>query len=127
MKIIFYDGTCGLCHGFVQFILKHDTEKVYHLSPLEGTTAKAHLPTSKIDSIALIDTTINESALFRSDAILAIFQELPLPWKLLCICKWLPKILRDYLYQLVARNRLFIAGKKECQIPSTSDKKRFLP
>lgn len=127
MKIIFYDGTCGLCHGFVQFVLKYDKEKVYHLSPLEGTTAKTYLPTSEIDSIVLIDTATNDAPLYRSDAILAIFQELALPWKLLGIIKWLPKILRDCLYQLVARNRLLIAGKKACQIPSRSDKKRFLP
>lgn len=127
MKIIFYDGTCGLCHGFVQFVLKHDKERVYYLSPLEGTTAASHLPTSKIDSIALLDTATNAAPLYQSDAVLAIFQELALPWKLLCAFKWLPKALRDYLYQLVARNRLLIAGKTKCQIPSRSDKLRFLP
>jgi len=127
MKIIFYDGTCGLCDGFVQFVLTYDKEKVYHLAPLQGDTAKQYLPTSEIDSIALVDTIGDDKPLYQSDAILAIFQELAMPWKLLGTFSWLPKRVRDWLYQLVARNRLAIAGKIECRIPAQGDRVRFLP
>ena len=38
--VLFFDGVCGLCHGFVQFVLKADTHKIFLFSFLQSDYAK---------------------------------------------------------------------------------------
>ena len=51
MKIIFFDGYCGLCNGFVDFILKFDKNAVFKFSPLQSEFAKTKLNQSDVEDL----------------------------------------------------------------------------
>ena len=38
--ILFFDGVCGLCNRFVDFMLKADSRSRYRYAPLQGETAR---------------------------------------------------------------------------------------
>src|SRR5437868_7076051 len=49
--IIFYDGTCGLCHGFVHWVLRHDAEGKFQFSPLQGETVKQRISAEERENL----------------------------------------------------------------------------
>ena len=76
------------------------------------------------DSIVLID----EGRLFtRSTAALRIARRLRFPWPLLYGLIVVPRPLRDFLYDWVARNRYRWFGKRDsCMLPTPELRARFL-
>lgn len=77
-----------------------------------------------VDSIILIK---NDQVFIKSAAVLEIIKDLPIGWRVFRIGIILPKFIRDYLYDLIAKHRYRIFGKKdECPIPSEDVQDRFL-
>jgi predicted DCC family thiol-disulfide oxidoreductase YuxK len=69
----------------------------------------------------------NGSVYDRSDAALEITRNLTGFWHLFQIFKILPKAIRDGLYNLFARNRYALFGKRDsCMIPTPEIRKRFI-
>lgn len=79
---------------------------------------------SNLESVILLD---GESVYSKSTAALKIARELSGPVKILYPLLILPKFLRDFFYDLIAKNRYKIFGKKEvCRIPTEEEKVKFL-
>lgn len=129
-KIILFDGVCNLCNGAVQFIIKRDGGDRFRFAALQSELGQElcrarHIDTTQIDSIILIDPGI--AYYVKSDAALEIARELRgygwMPWLL----GWIPRGVRDAVYDLVARNRYRWFGKKDqCMIPTPELQKKFL-
>jgi len=63
----------------------------------------------------------------KSDAVIRIASNLDGLYKYLKFIKIIPKFVRDYLYDLIAKNRYKLFGKREsCMIPDDKIKSRFL-
>ena len=101
MKILFYDGDCGLCDRFVAWALAADPSR--RAAPLGGPTALETLTTRATDTVVLRD---DDGEWTRSDAALRILATKHPAAKLLTL---VPRPLRDAVYRLVAavRRRLF--------------------
>ena len=55
---IYYDGHCGLCHGFVKFVLTHDIEQRFRFAPLDKlSAAERHLERLRQGRQDTIETT----------------------------------------------------------------------
>lgn len=127
-SIILFDGVCNLCHSGVQFIIKRDSRCHFKFASLQSETGQMFLNkygiSKKIDSIIVIE---NEKVYIKSSAALRISRYLDGYWKYLTILKVLPPFFRDFLYDILAKNRYKWFGKKEsCMLPSTEMKNRFL-
>ncbi len=62
---------------------------------------------------------LNGQALRESDAALAVLSTLP-GWSWVCIFGFVPRIARDAIYRLIARNRYKLFGRYEtCVIDKT--------
>ena len=128
-KIILFDGLCNLCSAFLNFVYQNDNKKVFHFSWIQSDVATEILEQTEIlsdkpDSIIFIRNGISY---FKSDAFLEIVLYLKLPWPLMRAGKILPRVFRDWIYDLVARNRYRWFGKKDqCMIPTGDLKDRFL-
>lgn len=127
--IVVFDAECILCSANAQFILKHDHRQWFLLAPMQGDYGSALYRKYDIDPAnpeTLI--VIRDGQLLRnSDAVLAIYAGLGWPWKLAALVKLLPKLLRDPVYLLIARNRYRIFGKREtCWLPRPEFKDRIL-
>jgi len=126
-KIIFFDGVCGLCNGFVDFILAVDKKKQFLFSPLQSEFAKNNLPAKMTTELKSVVFLKNGKHYSKSDAVLHVLDELGGVWKLSIVGRILPENMRDSAYNLVAENRYKIFGKKEtCRLPSAEERSRFL-
>ena len=128
-SILLFDGLCNLCNGSVNFILKRDKLGKFKFASLQyeigkKLTNKFDIDTNIVDSIILIK---NEKVFIKSSALLEILKDLPIGWRVFRIGIILPKFIRDYLYDFVAKHRYRIFGKKdECPIPPKDIQDRFL-
>ena len=129
-KLILFDGVCNFCNGAVQYIVKRDKKDIFRYAALqskigEKLIAERGIDTSNVDSIILIEPGI--AYFVKSDAALRIGQEFGGLWKGVAIFTWIPKVFRDAVYDLVAKNRYRWFGKKEaCMIPTPELQAKFL-
>lgn len=129
-QIVLFDGICNLCHNAVQFIIKRDPKNKFVFASLdseigERLLSERHIDRSKIDSIVLI---IPDDAYFiKSDAALEISKSLSGIYPVFSYFSILPQAFRDFVYDLIAKNRYRIFGKKEeCPLPSQAQREKFL-
>ena len=111
--ILFYDGTCAFCNAIVRFVIVRDRNDLLTFSPLQGETIKEkNIDIVDLDSIILY--TQNGETLYKSDASIALFERLGGIWFIMAkISKFIPKVLRDAVYDLIAKIRYKLAGKIE--------------
>ena len=133
--IILYDGVCGLCNRFVQFVLRHDRQDRFRFAALQGDFARTILKRHALnpDVLDTVYTVFDygqstERLLSRNEAASAVLQELGGIWRLCAnLLDLLPQRFRDWRYTVVARNRYRIFGKYEtCPLPKESDRHKFL-
>ena len=127
--VILFDGVCNLCNSSVQFVIKHDTKKIFRFASLQSVAGEKlltqyHLSKANYTSFILI---VKGRAYTRSTAALKVAQKLSGAWKLLYVFIVIPPFIRNAVYDLIARNRYKWFGKKDsCMIPSPELKARFL-
>lgn len=128
-QVVFFDGFCNLCNASVRFIIRNDPDGVFAFSSLTSDYSQKILKNADqfnypTNSILLFD----EDKIFdKSTAVLRISRKLKEPWPLFYVFIVVPKPIRDYLYDLVAKYRYKIFGRTDsCSIPDTVDKWRFL-
>ena len=127
MNIIYFDGVCGLCNGFVDFIMKIDREGKFKFSPLQSEFAQARLLPKYTQDLKSVVVEIDGEIYEKSDAVFRVFELLGGGWKLLSKLKILPSSLRNTGYDLVAEMRYKIFGKKDtCRLPTPEEKERFI-
>lgn len=127
-KIVLFDGECNFCDASVQFIIKRDPKKVFQFTSLQSDIGKGLLnkynAPENLDSFVLID---GDKYFLQSTAALRVCKDLKGPYKLLYIFVIVPKPIRNFVYQFIAKNRYKWFGKNEsCMIPSPEDRQRFL-
>jgi predicted DCC family thiol-disulfide oxidoreductase YuxK len=129
-KIILFDGICNLCNGAIQFIIKRDTKDTFRYAPIQSNIGQKllterNIDSAKIDSIILIEPSV--AYYIKSDAALRIGRSFGGGYALLSIFSWIPRVLRDGVYDLIARNRYRWFGKKAtCMIPTPELQSKFL-
>ena len=125
--VIMFDGYCNLCNGAVQWIIKRDTKEQFYFAPINSHYATNTLSSSFLTSIDSIVLIMDNQTYIKSTAALEIARQLPFPYPLLAVFYLIPRVLRDSVYDFVARNRYRIWGKQEaCMVPSPALKARFL-
>ncbi len=125
MKIVLYDGECGVCNRFVQFLLRADVNQKLQYAPLQGSTARDLLKVvPDLTTMILVDEGI---AFDKSTGAIRILATLGPLWKPTKVFLCIPRFLRDGIYDLIARNRHRLGGNSPCPLPSPDQKKRFLP
>lgn len=129
VRIIAFDGICNLCNRFVRFIIKRDPEAKFKFVSLQSDFAERALK-SAMFSFSRPDfiVYIRGNRIFsKSTAVLLILKDLGEIWKCFYPLIIIPKSFRDYFYNIVARNRYHLFGKRDsCMIPSPEIKTRFI-
>lgn len=128
--IIFFDGVCNLCDGFVHFIIDRDQAERFRFVSLQSDTAQqlllrhGQLPPAVPSTIYLLrDGKLYE----QSEAVLLILQCLNSGWRYASALLLLPRPFRDWCYRLVARHRYLILGRQvACRLPTPALRQRFL-
>lgn len=117
----------------MKFVLRHDVSgKLFRFAPLQGPTFQAQVPPDRRaglpDSIVVL--TEEGALLVRSDAFLHVLRRLGGGWKgLAAVLVVVPRPVRDFAYDFVARIRYRVFGTKEdwCPIVPPDLRARFDP
>lgn len=130
--VMLYDGVCGLCNKSVQMILARDRRGTMRFAALQSDYGQAvinrHPELHGVDSVVLVEREGGrERVRVRSDAALALASYLGGFWKLPAALRIIPRPLRDFLYNLVARSRYRLFGKYDsCMLPPPEVRSRFI-
>ncbi|MDE2726808.1 MAG: DCC1-like thiol-disulfide oxidoreductase family protein [Gemmatimonadota bacterium] len=146
--ILFFDGVCGLCNRFVDFMLRSDSQHRFRYAPLQGETARRLLGVDGEagdrqpeggkagDHQAGREAVEPRSFIFldkdrhfdQSNAVLHAMVRLGGAWRLIAVLYVFPRTVRDFIYRIVARNRYRWFGRREaCRLPTPEERDRFLP
>ncbi len=124
-RILFFDGVCNLCNGFVDFLIHRDSNLLF--APLQGKAAQQYLPKEFTQSMPSVVLWSEGNIKIKSDGALAVLGELGGVWVLMKVFWLVPKFLRDMVYDFVAHNRYRMFGKRDtCRLPTAEERERFL-
>jgi predicted DCC family thiol-disulfide oxidoreductase YuxK len=129
MPIIIFDGVCNFCNRTINIIIEHDKVAHFKLAASQNNTGinllqKMNLDQTSTASVILID---NEKVYTKTDAVIQIALQLTGWPRLFVGLKFVPKSFRDFAYDLIAKNRYAMFGKKDaCRMPNESERNRFL-
>ena len=129
MPIILFDGVCNFCNRTINIILKYDKDAYFQFAPSQSNAAMGimqqfGLEQQAITSVILID---NEKVYTKTDAVIQIANRLSGWPSLFRLLKFIPKSIRNFGYDLIAKNRYTLFGKRaSCMIPAASARNRFL-
>lgn len=110
-------------------MIEHDSAKRFVFAPLQSNTAKRYLSKhgvteDALDSVILIKA---DQCFLKSDAAIEITKSLDAPWPLLRFIRFVPKAIRDGLYNAVAKRRYSLFGTRAiCILPTEEIKQRFI-
>ncbi len=112
----------------VNFIIRQDRKKIFRFAPLQKNFGQQflkehHLPTDHFESFYLLQ---NGKTFSKSNASLKIWGRLPWYWKWTQVFWIFPRFIRDFFYNIIARNRYRWFGKRDsCMVPTAELKERF--
>ena len=132
-SVLLYDGECGFCSRVVSVIMRHERQQTLYFAALQSPVASTLLlkaPHSRqLDSVLWVDVDSDLAAqriLSRSEAGLQVCSYLGGWWQALRIARLIPRPWRDQLYDIVARNRHRLLRSVACELPTASNRQRFL-
>ena len=131
-EVLFFDGTCGLCHRAVRFCLAEDAGgELLRYAPLQSGAFEARLPAgvraNLPDSIVVL--TEEGEVMVKTDAVVRCLSRFGGLWRLFAwALRCIPRRLRDSVYDGIAalRHRLFQAPHSACPLVPASLQPRFL-
>lgn len=127
--VILFDGICNLCSSSVKFILRHDKREQFLFSSLQSDASKKLLLQYNVKKITMDSIVLIEEGkvYHKSAAITRICQKLDWPWRAFSAAKYLPTILMDKVYDMVAKSRYKWFGQKDtCLLMIPKYKNRFI-
>lgn len=128
-SVILFDGVCNLCNGAVQFVIQHDKQNHFMFASLQSDAGQQllkqyQLPSQNFDSFILIQ---NDKAFIKSTAALMVAKQLGGFTKLLYGFIIVPPVIRNAVYNFIAKNRYKWFGKKDvCMMPTKNLLSKFL-
>jgi predicted DCC family thiol-disulfide oxidoreductase YuxK len=126
--LIFFDGLCHLCNRFVDEVIQRDRKSYFQFAPLQGETARNLLTPEECSQIKSILLLENNKKYTRSEAVLKVLTKLGGLYSLFVLAYVIPPVLRNALYDWVAKNRYVWFGERDfCRRPTAEEKDRLLP
>jgi predicted DCC family thiol-disulfide oxidoreductase YuxK len=121
--LVLFDGDCGFCQWNVQRLLAWDHKQQLHFAPQQADYVQHGLTywdiPADLGSIIVVD---QQKAYFRSGAVLMLGIRLGGLFRILAFLGFvIPRPLRDFLYDLIAKNRHRIMSTQEACLRPTQD------
>jgi predicted DCC family thiol-disulfide oxidoreductase YuxK len=125
--IVLFDGECNFCSFWVKYIIKRDKKDVFQFASLQSDKGaellRKHNLNLDLSTVVLIS---DNEAKTKSNAALTIFYRLGGFYSLGVVFLIIPKIIRDFFYDWIAKNRKRILKNESCIFPDAAIKAKFL-
>lgn len=126
--IYLFDCHCVLCSRGVRYVLKHERSPEVRFVAIQSEEGRRLAQANGVDP-ARPHTFLyveNGAVLQRSDAVFALARKVGGPARRFLFLQRLPRPLRDFFYDRIARNRYALFGRmKDCCLPSPETRARF--
>jgi predicted DCC family thiol-disulfide oxidoreductase YuxK len=126
--LILFDGVCLLCSAWVRFVVKRDPAARFRFVAIQTAAGRGMAERLGIDAAAPETNAVvlGGRVFFKSDAALAVMRHLPgSRWA--AVLRAMPRPLRDWAYDRIARNRYSLFGRTDtCMVPTPDLAARFL-
>lgn len=126
--LVLFDGVCVLCSGWVRFLLERDSDQFFRFTPIQSPYGRALAERLGIDTEAPQTNAViaRGQAHFKADSAIEALSHLP-RWHWVRAFKILPRPIRNWFYDRVARNRYQMFGRTEsCMVPRPEIMRRFV-
>lgn len=126
--LILFDGVCVFCSRWVRFVIARDPGRRFRFVAIQSEPGRVLAARFGIDPEAPQTNAVvwGGRIFFKSDAALTVLDQLAATRPLGSL-KAVPRLLRDPVYDLIARNRYRIFGRTDvCMVPAPEDRSRFL-
>ncbi|QQR88626.1 MAG: DUF393 domain-containing protein [Myxococcales bacterium] len=114
-----------MCHGFVRFVLARTKgDPVFRFAPIGHGAWQRMLSAEQRDSApdSVVLLTDDDELLFRSDVMVFVMQRLGGLWHVpAMLLKVIPRLIRDVVYDWVARVRKTVFGRTPQMCPVVPD------
>ena len=123
------DAHCAICARGARWIAHNDHREEFRIIPLQSALGNAlmrHYDMDPNDPVSWL--YLHQGLAYSSlDAAIRVGQRLGGKWKSLAVLRILPRTAQDWLYNLVARNRIRLAGTADlCNLPDSKVQKRLI-
>lgn len=123
-RVVIFDGVCGFCNSSIDLLMQLDTQKIFLYTSLQGKYVKTLDLKPDIDSIIFYE---NGKLYYKSIAILHILRSLGGIWIFTNVFYLIPRVIRDFIYDVIAKYRYHIFGKMEsCRMPKKGEVDLFI-
>ena len=127
-RLILFDGVCVLCSRWVAFVIRRDPAARYRFVAIQTPLGRRLAARFGIDpgepetNVVIVDGR----AWFKLESALMVVRDFP-GWRWTRAAYLLPKGLRDFLYDRIARNRYRLFGRTDtCLVLAPDVVRRFL-
>jgi predicted DCC family thiol-disulfide oxidoreductase YuxK len=127
--VVIFDGVCNLCAHTVNFILSHESEPALKFVPFQSPAGARMMREHGFDpeDVKTFVLVSGGRAYVKSDAAIRIARYFRGAWKMLAGIRIVPRPVRDWGYDIVARNRYRWFGRTDsCMVPTPELRARFI-
>lgn len=127
--VVVFDGVCNFCNSSINFVMDNEPKQLVKFTPFQGEAGASLLRRFEKDpqSVDTIYFYENGTLYEKSTAVLRLTRYLKTPWNWLYGLVIVPRFLRDFVYNWIAKNRYNFFGKKDaCRIPTPEERARFI-
>ncbi|GHA69751.1 membrane protein [Lysobacter bugurensis] len=128
--VIVFDGVCGLCNRWVDFLLRHDRGRSFRFASMQSAAGRELMLRHGLDaddpaSFLLVD---RDGAWTDARAIRRVFAGLGGGWRVVDgLIGAVPSAVADRVYRFVARHRYRLFGRRsQCRLPTPDESSRFI-
>lgn len=125
--VFVFDEVCVLCSGGAAFIIRHDPHARIAFTSAQGPVGQALYRHYGLAMNATYLFVADGKATTKSDGYFALARELGGWWRLALVLRVIPRVMRDAVYDLIAKNRYRWFGRTEaCALLTAEQRARLL-
>lgn len=125
--VLVIDGHCIMCNSLAIWISNKDKENILMITNFDSNYVKENYQKIKSEKNVILINEIEQNIFGKSTAIIQCLKIIGYRKEILYLMNLVPNVIRDLVYDLIAKYRYKIFGKKEgCEINSKIPKAKIL-
>ena len=121
------DGHCIMCNSLAIWISKRDKENILMITSLDSNYIKENFQEINSGKNVILINEIEQKIFGKSTAIIQCLKIIGYRKEILYLMNLVPTVIRDIIYDMIAKYRYKIFGKKEsCDINSKIPETKIL-
>ncbi|WP_412471219.1 DCC1-like thiol-disulfide oxidoreductase family protein [Halobacteriovorax sp. RT-2-4] len=123
---LFYDSDCGVCNGFIRFIMDNNSKENIYFAPLQSELGEKVIREHGLENKDTMIVKKEDGVLIESQAVLEIFRELDSFYPIVSWLRFMLGFVRNTGYRIFAKYRHRVFKMETCALLGERERGRFL-